>query len=75
MMQRQTKRPHAVGAFLLVACATMLVAQAPAALQKLGLEWAYRIAAEPRRLFRRYFTYNSLFLWYSLRDRMRGQTP
>ncbi|QJE96955.1 WecB/TagA/CpsF family glycosyltransferase [Luteolibacter luteus] len=44
------------------------VSQAPAILQKLGLEWAYRIAAEPRRLFRRYFTYNSLFVWYTLRD-------
>ena len=49
------------------------VSQAPAFLQKFGLEWAYRIAAEPRRLFRRYFTYNSLFLWYSLRDRMNGK--
>jgi N-acetylglucosaminyldiphosphoundecaprenol N-acetyl-beta-D-mannosaminyltransferase len=49
------------------------VSQAPAILQKCGLEWAYRIAAEPRRLFRRYFTYNSLFLWYSLRDRMKRQ--
>jgi N-acetylglucosaminyldiphosphoundecaprenol N-acetyl-beta-D-mannosaminyltransferase len=48
------------------------VSQAPALLQKIGMEWAYRIAAEPRRLFKRYFTYNSLFLWYSLRDRMRG---
>jgi N-acetylglucosaminyldiphosphoundecaprenol N-acetyl-beta-D-mannosaminyltransferase len=47
------------------------VSQAPAVLQKIGMEWAYRIAAEPRRLFKRYFTYNSLFLWYSLRDRMR----
>ena len=49
------------------------VSQAPAVLQKLGLEWAYRIAAEPRRLFRRYFTYNSLFLWYSLLDRVQGR--
>lgn len=48
------------------------VSQAPALLQKIGMEWAYRIAAEPRRLFKRYFTYNSLFLWYSLRDRMRS---
>ena len=46
------------------------VSQAPALLQKCGLEWAYRIAAEPRRLFRRYFTYNSLFVWYTLRDRL-----
>lgn len=49
------------------------VPQAPALLQRLGLEWAYRIAAEPRRLFRRYFTYNSLFLWYSIRDRLSGR--
>ena len=48
------------------------VSQAPALFQKIGMEWAYRIAAEPRRLFKRYFTYNSLFLWHSLRDRMRG---
>lgn len=48
------------------------VSQAPALLQKMGLEWAYRIAAEPRRLFRRYFTYNSLFVWYTLRDRLGG---
>jgi N-acetylglucosaminyldiphosphoundecaprenol N-acetyl-beta-D-mannosaminyltransferase len=48
------------------------VSQAPAILQRMGLEWAYRIAAEPRRLFRRYFTYNSLFLWYLLRDRINS---
>lgn len=43
------------------------VKQAPAAIQKFGLEWAYRMAMEPRRLFKRYLTYNSLFLWYTLR--------
>jgi len=46
------------------------VKQAPGFVQKLGLEWAYRLLMEPRRLFRRYFTYNSLFVYYSLRDRM-----
>lgn len=45
------------------------VSQAPTALQKLGMEWAYRLCAEPRRLFRRYFTYNSLFLYYFFRDK------
>jgi N-acetylglucosaminyldiphosphoundecaprenol N-acetyl-beta-D-mannosaminyltransferase len=30
------------------------VRQAPAALQRAGLEWAFRLAAEPRRLWRRY---------------------
>lgn len=46
------------------------VSQAPAAFQKLGMEWAYRLCAEPRRLFRRYFTYNSLFLYYFFRDKL-----
>ena len=43
------------------------VQQAPAKLQKFGLEWLYRLAMEPRRLFKRYFVYNSLFLWYSFK--------
>jgi N-acetylglucosaminyldiphosphoundecaprenol N-acetyl-beta-D-mannosaminyltransferase len=30
--------------------------RAPAALQRLGLEWLHRLAHEPRRLFRRYVT-------------------
>ncbi len=47
------------------------VKQAPKALQKIGLEWAYRLVMEPRRLFRRYFTYNSLFLFHTVCDQMR----
>ena len=43
------------------------VKQAPAWIQQYGIEWAYRLCREPRRLFKRYFTYNTLFLWYSLR--------
>lgn len=39
------------------------VKQAPGVLQKLGLEWAYRLIMEPRRLFRRYLVYNSLFIY------------
>jgi N-acetylglucosaminyldiphosphoundecaprenol N-acetyl-beta-D-mannosaminyltransferase len=46
------------------------VKQAPATLQKLGLEWAYRLTMEPRRLFKRYLVYNTLFVYYLLRDRM-----
>ncbi len=48
------------------------VRQAPTLIQKLGMEWAYRVAMEPRRLFKRYFTYNSLFIYHLLRDHMRG---
>jgi N-acetylglucosaminyldiphosphoundecaprenol N-acetyl-beta-D-mannosaminyltransferase len=39
-----------------------LVAQAPGWMQRLGLEWAFRLGAEPRRLWRRYLRYNPRFV-------------
>jgi N-acetylglucosaminyldiphosphoundecaprenol N-acetyl-beta-D-mannosaminyltransferase len=39
-----------------------LVPQAPPWLQRAGLEWAYRLAHEPRRLWRRYLRYNPRFV-------------
>lgn len=41
--------------------------QAPRWMQKNGLEWLYRLMTEPRRLWRRYFYYNSRFIWNVLR--------
>jgi N-acetylglucosaminyldiphosphoundecaprenol N-acetyl-beta-D-mannosaminyltransferase len=52
-----------------------LVPQAPAWMQASGLEWVYRLAQEPRRLWRRYARYNPLFVaafarqWLSHRRR------
>lgn len=39
-----------------------LVPQAPGWMQAAGLEWAFRLAQEPRRLWRRYARYNPLFV-------------
>ena len=39
-----------------------LVRQAPPWIQNAGLEWAFRLAHEPRRLWRRYSRYNPRFL-------------
>jgi N-acetylglucosaminyldiphosphoundecaprenol N-acetyl-beta-D-mannosaminyltransferase len=39
-----------------------LVRQAPSWLQEAGLEWAFRLAHEPRRLWRRYLRYNPRFV-------------
>jgi N-acetylglucosaminyldiphosphoundecaprenol N-acetyl-beta-D-mannosaminyltransferase len=39
-----------------------LVPQAPNWIQESGLEWAYRLAHEPRRLWRRYLRYNPRFV-------------
>jgi len=39
-----------------------LVRQAPSLVQDAGLEWAFRLAHEPRRLWRRYTRYNPRFM-------------
>ena len=39
-----------------------LVPQAPPWMQQAGLEWAYRLTREPRRLWRRYLRYNPRFV-------------
>jgi exopolysaccharide biosynthesis WecB/TagA/CpsF family protein len=40
-----------------------LLPQAPAALQRLGLEWFYRFLQEPKRLWRRYILLNPKYLY------------
>jgi UDP-N-acetyl-D-mannosaminuronic acid transferase (WecB/TagA/CpsF family) len=37
--------------------------QAPAWMQRSGLEWLFRLATEPRRLWRRYLANNPRFVW------------
>ncbi|HEY1775097.1 MAG TPA: WecB/TagA/CpsF family glycosyltransferase [Solirubrobacteraceae bacterium] len=58
-----------------------LVAQAPAWMGSRGLEWTYRLAREPRRLWRRYARYNPRFVaafarqYATERRSGRGSTP
>ena len=47
--------------------------RAPVVLQKLGLEWFYRLMQDPRRLFPRYFETNIKFLKLYLRDSLNRE--
>jgi N-acetylglucosaminyldiphosphoundecaprenol N-acetyl-beta-D-mannosaminyltransferase len=47
------------------------VRRAPRALQSLGLEWAWRLLMEPRKMWRRYLTTNSEYLWLAAREVLR----
>jgi N-acetylglucosaminyldiphosphoundecaprenol N-acetyl-beta-D-mannosaminyltransferase len=57
------------------------VRQAPAAMQKVGLEWFYRLLQEPKRLWKRYLVNNPLFILRAgaqllgLRKYLRRQDP
>ncbi|RUA14307.1 MAG: glycosyltransferase, partial [Flavobacteriia bacterium] len=37
---------------------------APAWMQKIGMEWLFRLASEPRRLWKRYLKHNPRFVYY-----------
>ena len=46
--------------------------QAPPFLQRMGLEWLFRLLAEPRRLWRRYLVGNPRFVVRFAREWLRG---
>lgn len=55
------------------------VRRAPRWVQGFGMEWAWRLMMEPRKLWRRYLTTNSEFLWLAAREilarRLRRRRP
>jgi len=75
-------RGHLSGPCLIVCGGAILdflagrVSRAPIWMRRYGVEWAYRLALEPRRLFKRYVLGNPLFLIravrYCLSQRRRG---
>ncbi|HYB23136.1 MAG TPA: WecB/TagA/CpsF family glycosyltransferase [Solirubrobacteraceae bacterium] len=50
-----------------------LVSQAPAWMRRSGLEWAYRLSREPRRLWPRYARYNPRFIAAFARQYLRNR--
>ena len=64
-----------IGAFLDFTAG--VVTRAPAWMQRFGLEWAYRLGQEPRRLMQRYVLGNPSFLWamlgVAIRHRLGGK--
>ena len=51
------------------------IPRAPLWLRELGLEWAYRFYQEPRRMWKRYFLGNAVFLYRVWRERLRRSHP
>jgi N-acetylglucosaminyldiphosphoundecaprenol N-acetyl-beta-D-mannosaminyltransferase len=62
MMRPHLEAPVLVGVGAAFDFHAGLVRQAPPWLQGAGLEWAFRLAHEPRRLWRRYLRYNPRFV-------------
>lgn len=49
------------------------VNQAPRWIQKIGMEWFFRLLMEPKRLWKRYFEIVPLFIWYNLLELIKGK--
>ena len=47
--------------------------QSPRWMQRAGLEWLFRLLAEPRRLWRRYLIGNPRFLYHFALERSRAR--
>jgi N-acetylglucosaminyldiphosphoundecaprenol N-acetyl-beta-D-mannosaminyltransferase len=50
------------------------LAQAPRWMRESGLEWLFRLLAEPQRLWKRYLVQGSRFVWHVLREFAGGQS-
>ena len=50
-----------------------VITRAPTLAQSMGLEWAWRLMMEPRKLWKRYLTTNSEFIWLVMREYVRGR--
>src|SRR5215218_3201367 len=61
-MRRRIDAPVMIGVGAAFDFHAGIVAQAPERLQRIGLEWAFRLSQEPRRLWRRYLRYNPWFV-------------
>jgi N-acetylglucosaminyldiphosphoundecaprenol N-acetyl-beta-D-mannosaminyltransferase len=83
--RRQERWAHRVGAAAgvpaVLTCGGLLdfVAgdkrRAPRWMQRLALEWAFRVLLEPRRLLTRYLLGNTYFLWHARKDRIHPVAP
>ena len=48
------------------------VRRAPVLMQRLGLEWLFRLVQEPRRLSARYLSTNTRFMGFVIRELVAG---
>jgi len=44
------------------------VKQAPRWVQKIGMEWFFRLSMEPKRLYKRYFEIVPVFIWLNIKE-------
>lgn len=72
-LRQKEKIPLIVGVGAAFDFAAGTLRRAPVWMQRVGLEWAFRLASEPRRLWRRYLR-DTMFFWYVLQQKLSSRT-
>ncbi|PSB49856.1 glycosyltransferase [Cyanosarcina cf. burmensis CCALA 770] len=67
---QQLKVPMCIGIGVSFELVAGMVQRAPVWMQKNGLEWLFRLIAEPKRLWQRYIFGNPLFIWLVLKQKL-----
>ena len=62
--------PISIGIGVSFELVSEMVNRAPKWMQKAGLEWLFRLRAEPRRLWKRYLIGNVIFVWLVLKQKL-----
>lgn len=70
---REMLKPVQIGIGAAVDFYAGTAAEAPKFLQKIGLEWLYRLSKEPRRLWRRYLMNNPRFIYLAAKQLFGGR--
>ena len=63
------------GVVAVAVCGGGAKSQAPAWIQRAGLEWLFRLCSEPRRHWHRYLVHNPRFVWHLTRQRRGAPGP
>jgi N-acetylglucosaminyldiphosphoundecaprenol N-acetyl-beta-D-mannosaminyltransferase len=71
--QAAMRVPFAMGVGGTFDVASGRVRRAPGWMQRAGLEWFWRFLQEPRRMFRRYFIDDMVFVWLLIKEAARGR--
>ena len=66
---QELKVPISIGIGVSFELVADMVKRAPVWMQKMGLEWFFRLIVEPRRLWQRYIMGNPQFIWLVLKQR------
>jgi N-acetylglucosaminyldiphosphoundecaprenol N-acetyl-beta-D-mannosaminyltransferase len=67
---RQLAVPVSIGIGVSFELVSNMVTRAPVVMQRLGLEWLFRLLVEPRRLWKRYVLGNTIFVWLVIKQRL-----